>query len=98
MLTLLIAPLEDLAEDAALLAQLFQRLFILLFQIRTREGIHIRPAVALRDARLLSVGRLGILVGHFEEDQVCKLLQIIAVGNAVVPQRAAHAPDLGDDG
>ena len=43
--------LKDLAEDAALLTQLFQRLFILLFQIRTREGIHIRPAIALRDAR-----------------------------------------------
>ena len=71
--------LEDLTQDAALFAELFQRLFILFFQIRPGEGVHILPCIAGRDTGLLPIWRLGILVRHLEEDQVCKLLQIISI-------------------
>ena len=72
--------LEDLAQDAALCAQLFQRLFVLFFQRCTGEGVHILPCIAGRNTGLLLIRRLGILVRHFEEYQIGKLLQIIAIG------------------
>ena len=89
---------ERSGEDADLPAQRFQRLFILFFQIRTGEGVHVGPVAACRDAGLLSVRRPGILVRHFQKNVVGKLVQIMALGHAVVPQLAAHAPYLGDDG
>ena len=72
--------LEDLTQDAALCAELFQRIFVLFFQIRTREGVHILPCIAGRNTGLFLIRRLGILVRHLEEYQVCKLLQIISIG------------------
>ena len=72
--------LEDLTQDAALLPQLFQRIFVLFFQIRTREGVHILPCIAGRDTGLLPIWRLGILVRHLEENEIGKLFQIISIG------------------
>ena len=77
--------LEDLAQCAALLAQGLQDGFILLLQLCTFQITHIRPAAALRDAGLALVGGLCVLVGHFQKDQVGELLQVVAVGYAIVP-------------
>ena len=60
--------LEDLTQDATLFAELFQRLFILFFQIRSGEGVHILPCIAGRDTGLFFIRRLGILVRHFQKD------------------------------
>ena len=89
---------EDLAQGTALFTQSLQDGFILPLQLCTLQITHIRPAAALRDASLALVRGLCVLVGHFQKDQVGELLQIVAVGHAVIPQRPAHPPDLGDDG
>lgn len=90
--------LENLAQQTALLAQGFQGALVLLLQLGALQGIHILPAEALGDAGFLAVGRAGVFVGHLQKDEVGKLLQIIAIGHAVIPQGIAQAPDLGDDG
>lgn len=90
--------LEDFSQQPALFAQLFEDRLVFLFQFRALEGVHVRPGVAGGDAGLLVIGWSGILIRHFEEDQVGELLQVVPVGYAVVPQGIAHAPDLGDDG
>ena len=91
-------PLKDLAQGAALLPQCLQDGFVLALQFRAFQGVHIRPAAAGGDAGLPLVGWFCVLVGHFQKNQVCKLLQVVAVGHAVVPQGTAHPPDFGDDG
>ena len=85
---------EDFTENTALFAQFFQRGFILFLQFRTLEGVHVRPCVSGRNPCFFFVGRLGILIGHFQKDKVGKLFQIISVGNTVIPERIAHPPNL----
>ena len=91
-------PLKNLAQGTALFPQGFQDGFVLALQLRAFQGVHVRPAAAGGDAGLPLVGRLGVLVGHFQENQVSKLLQVVTVGHAVIPQGTAHPPDFGDDG
>ena len=90
--------LEYLAQQTVLLTQLFQGGLVLFFQLCAFQTVHILPGVACGDAGLFFVGRLGILIGHFQKDEVSKLFQIISIGNAVIPEGIAQAPDLGDDG
>ena len=90
--------LEDLPQQTALLTQFFQCSLVLFFQFCTFEGVHILPGIAGRDAGFLVIGRLGILIGHFQKDEVGKLFQIVSIGNAVVPKGIAQAPNFGDDG
>ena len=89
---------EDLTQQTALLAQLFQGGLVLLLQLGSPEGIHILPAVAGGDAGFFFIRGSGVLIGHFQKDEVSKLLQIISIGNAVIPEGIAQAPDLGDYG
>ena len=88
--------LEDLTQQTALLAQLFQGGLVLLLQLGSPEGIHILPAEALGDAGFFFIRGSGVLIGHFQKDEVSKLLQIISIGNTVIPEGIAQAPDLGD--
>src|SRR6266487_1127973 len=55
------------------------------------------PAVSLRNARKLVIGRLRTLIGHLEEEQIGKLLNIVAVGHAIVSQEVAVVPEALDD-
>ena len=41
------------------------------------------------------VGRLAVFVGHFEEDQIGELFQVVAVADAVIAEGMAEAPDFG---
>ena len=43
------------------------------------------------------VRRLRLLVGHLEEEQVRELLDVVAVGEAVVAEDVAVVPELLDD-
>jgi hypothetical protein len=70
----------------------------LFFQLCTLECVHILPGVARRNARVLLIRRLGILIRHFQKDEGSKVFQIISVGNTVIPEGIAQAPDLGDYG
>ena len=89
---------EDLTQKAALLGQLLQGLLVLLLQLGALEGIHIRPGVARGNTGLLLIGGPRVLIRHFEEDEVCKLFKVVPVGDAVVAEGVAEAPDFGDDG
>ncbi len=44
------------------------------------------------------MGRFAVLIGHFQEEQEGKLLEIVTVADAVVAQGIAEGPDLADDG
>jgi hypothetical protein len=50
--------------------------------------------VALGHGGGLVEGRPPLLVGHLEEEQIRQLLQVIAVGQPVVPQDVAVVPEL----
>src|ERR671926_1486893 len=55
------------------------------------------PVVAVGHRRGTAPGRQGLLVGHLEEEQVGELLNVVAVGEAVVAEQVAVAPELLDD-
>jgi hypothetical protein len=67
------------------------------FQFRPALAAQALPVVFRRDADVAVVGGLAVLVGHFQEDEVGELLQVVAVAHAVVAQGVAEAPDFGDD-
>ena len=48
-------------------------------------------------ARRLAPRRLRLLVRHLEEQQVGELLDVVAVGEAVVAEDVAVVPELLDD-
>ncbi len=54
------------------------------------------PAQFFRDGAGLA--KLGILIIHFQEDQIGELLDVIAIRDAVIPQDVAVIPDTLDDG
>ena len=39
----------------------------------------------------------AVFIGHFEEDEVGELLEVVAVADAIIAQGVAEAPDSGDD-
>ena len=42
--------------------------------------------------------RLGALVRHFEEEQIGELLDVIAIGEAVIAEDVAVVPEFVDEG
>ena len=60
------------------------------------EGDEAGPVVPGGNEGGLVVGRLRPLVGHLEEEQVGQLLDVIAVGEAVVTEEVAVVPELLD--
>ena len=81
----------------ALIAQPLQYSAVLIFQLCALERVHIRPSITFRDAGFSLVRRAGVFIGHFQENQVGKLLKIIAVRYTIISQRIAKSPDFGDD-
>ncbi len=55
------------------------------------------PVEAVGDDRFPAEGWTGLFVGHLQEEQVGELLQVVAVGETVVPQDVAVVPQLGDE-
>ena len=66
-------------------------------QLRAALRFQALPVVFRGNADIAVVGRLGVLIRHLEEDQIGELLQIVAIAHAVIAQRGAEAPDLGND-
>ena len=56
------------------------------------------PAILRWDRQFAIMRRLAVFVGHFQEQQVSKLFQIVAVAHAVVAEGIAERPDFGNDG
>ena len=55
------------------------------------------PVVFWRDAHIPIIGWLAVLIGHFQEDEVGELFQIVAVAHAIIAQGVAEAPHFGND-
>jgi hypothetical protein len=47
--------------------------------------------------RDLVVGRAGTLVVHFEKQKIGELLDVVAVGDAVIAKQVAVVPDFVDE-
>ena len=56
-----------------------------------------RPVEVVRDGRRLVPGRLRLLVRHLQEEEVRELLDVVAVGEPVVPKDIAVVPEFLDD-
>ncbi len=88
---------EDDAEHARPLAEFLQRMAIMNFQLVAIQLQQRRPIVALGNGRRLVERRLRLLVRHFQEQQKRQLLDVIAVGQAVIAQDVAVVPELLDE-
>ena len=89
---------EDLSQHPLPGAEFAQQRDVVSFEVRASLGFQALPAVLVGNAHVAVVGRLAVLVGHLEEDEIGELLQVVAVAHPVVAQGGAEAPDSGDDG
>ena len=89
---------KDQAQRALLLAQLFERVAVVVKQVVPVTPQQRGPGIGGRYDAGLVVRRLAALVGHLEEQQIGELLYIVAIAHAVVAQHAAIVPELLDEG
>ena len=80
---------EDVAEQAALLAEFAQEIDVVILQSSAGLAGEARPVAALRQFDVA-------LIRHLEEQQIGELLDVIAVVDAVVAKRVAEAPEFLD--
>ncbi len=85
---------EDHAQHALLLAELIEDVAVMHFQIVAVAREQRRPGVLLRHDRRFVVRRQRALVGHLQEQQVRELLEIVAVGDAIVFEHITKVPEL----
>ncbi len=85
---------EDQRQRARLLAQLFQRVAVVVEQRIAVLGQQCGPGVGGGDEAGLAVRRAAALVRHLDEQQVGELLDVVAIAHAVVAQDAAAIPEL----
>ncbi len=78
---------EDVAEQARLFAQGFQRISIVVEKRLTGFLLEAFPVEACRNGN-------GLLVGHFQEQQIGELFDVVTVVDAVMAQRVAKSPEL----
>ena len=93
VLDLVLSLAEDDAEHARLSAQLLQDVPVVHFQVVAVAGQEAGPVQAVRNGRFAVPRGLGLLVGHLEKEEVCKLLEVVAVGEAAVAKDASVTPD-----
>ena len=67
------------------------------FQLVAILGQQRRPILALGNGRGLVERRPGLLIRHFQEQQKRQLLDVIAVGQAVIAKDVAVVPELGNE-
>lgn len=58
----------------------------------TASPFFVRPGVAIA----LAIRELDVLVGHFQEQQIGELLDVVAVANGCDAKRGAGAPHSGN--
>ena len=96
VLNLVLGLLEDDAQHAGLLAQVGEQVAVLHLQRVAFEGTQAGPVLSFGHGG--GVGGAGLLVGHFQEQQVSDLLDVVAVAHAVVAEHGGVAPDALDEG
>ncbi len=89
---------EDDAQHALVLAQFQRGLAVVGLEFSAIAACRARPGVGLGDDGGPVEGRLGLLIGHLEEEQVGQLLDVVAVADAVVPQDVTVIPQALDNG
>src|ERR1017187_2066667 len=87
---------EDDAEDARLLAEIFERVAVVPLERQPVQFDQAGPVVIFGDGRFAFVRRAGPLVVHFEEQKIGELLDVIAIGDPVIAQQVAVVPDFVD--
>jgi len=81
---------EDVGEQAAGFAEFAENVGVVIGQGSAGEVFQRIPVAIFRNLR-------AALIGHFEEQQIGELLNVITVINAVVTQRVAEAPEFLND-
>ncbi len=94
VLDLVLGLAEDEAQHPRLSTQLLQGVAVVHFQVIAVAGEEAGPVHAIRDRRFAVPRRLGLFVGHLEKEEVCKLLEVVAVRETAVTKDAGVAPDL----
>ena len=97
VLDLVLGLAEDAANEAAAVAQFGENGAVVGFQFRAFQAAQAGPVVRERNGAGFAQ-ELGALVVHLEEEEVGELFQVVAIGDAVVPQNVAVVPDALDDG
>jgi hypothetical protein len=85
------------AEHPRLASELGQDVAIVDLQAVTIQRQQARPVEALGDERRPLERRPRLLVGHLQEQQIRELLDVVTVGEAIVTQDAAVAPQALDE-
>ena len=86
---------EDGGDEAAPLAQFGQNLAIVAFQLVAVQVDQAGPTISVINGGWIA--NFAPLVIHFEEEEVGKLLDVIAVGEAVIAQNGAVVPEALDN-
>jgi len=94
VLDLVLRLAEDDAEHARALAELLQHVAVMDLQLVAVLGQQGGPVLALGDGGGLVERRTRLLVRHFQEQEEGQLLDVIAVGQTVIPQDAAVVPEF----
>ena len=89
--------LEDFAEHPRLLAEFFKDVPVVGFEFVAFPLQQALPVELRRDDGRAVVRRLGLLVGHLEEEQERDLLRVGHVRKAIVPQNVGEVPGFVDD-
>jgi hypothetical protein len=93
---------EDGPEHAGFFGEVLEGAAVVDFERDAVEFDEGGPGVFFRDygrvVLTLRAGRQGALMGHLEEEQEGELLDVIAVGEAIVAEDVAVAPEFGDKG
>lgn len=98
VLDLVLRLAEDDAEHARPLAEIFQRVAVKDFQVVAVCAQQRRPILALGNGRRPVERRTRLLIRHLEEQQKRQLLDVVPIGQAVIPQDVAVVPKLLDEG
>jgi hypothetical protein len=88
---------EDFAEHPRPLAEFFEGVAILSFQLVAFQLQQTLPAVLRRHDGRAVVGRFRLFVGHLEEEQESDLLGVGHVRETVVAQDMGEAPGFAHD-
>lgn len=88
---------EDGVEHARPFSQFFEGVTIMRFEIVAVEFDQSIPTESFRDRAWFVEWWTALLIGHFEEEEIGQLFDIIAVGETVILENIAVIPKLLDE-